>query len=297
MIFITRNATSMILQVPTLNDNKTDYIRLFSLCQKIRSLENQSIIIDFSGCRFLRQNAVAFLGGLARFAQARGCSVSFDWNTLREDIRANLTQNGFFDVFEGTQREWSGNSVPYREYRHEDMDAIVDYLENHWLCSDRVQLSPDNRDEIIQNASELYSNVFEHSASAHGVFTCGQRYQNIGDLCLAVADFGVGIPNKVRQFLNQPQKSAGEALKWALQLGNTTRANKIAGGTGLDTLKNFIKAKQGKIEIYSNDGYALIDSNQELYENSSTSFEGTLINITIRCDQPGLQSDKVGLIF
>jgi len=44
------------------------------------------------------------------------------------------------------------------------------------------------------------------------------------------------------------------------------------------------KSKQGKIEIYSHDGYALIDESQELYQSSCTFFEGTLINITIKCD-------------
>jgi hypothetical protein len=52
----------------------------------------------------------------------------------------------------------------------------------------------------------------------------------------------------------------------------------ITGGSGLDLLKNFVKAKQGKIEIYSH------HSSKELYQSIPTFFEGTLINITIRCD-------------
>ncbi|MEO3706657.1 hypothetical protein AAFM79_19255 [Trichormus azollae HNT15244] len=52
----------------------------------------------------------------------------------------------------------------------------------------------------------------------------------------------------------------------------------ITGGSGLDLLKNFVKAKHGKIEIYSH------HSSKELYQSKPTFFEGTLINITIRCD-------------
>jgi hypothetical protein len=56
----------------------------------------------------------------------------------------------------------------------------------------------------------------------------------------------------------------------------------ITGGSGLDLLKNFVKAKQGKIEIYSQ------DSSKELYQSTPTFFEGTLINIiiniTIKCE-------------
>ncbi|MFM7426510.1 MAG: ATP-binding protein, partial [Elainella sp.] len=95
---------------------------------------------------------------------------------------------------------------------------------------------------------------------------------------------GVGIPAKVCGFLRSPTMQAEETLKWAFQLGNTTRPGNIAGGCGLDMLKNFVKEKDGKIEIYSHDGYALIDSGRELYESSGCFFKGTLINVTVRCD-------------
>lgn len=277
---------TIVLHLPTLNDHKTDCDRLFSLWQQVRDLEQHQVIVDFANCQFLRQNAVAFLGGLARLIQFRGGKVHFAWNTLQAGIRANLTQNGFIDTFDGTQREWQGNSVPYREYRDEDMGAIAAYLEDCWLGRGWVQIDVDRSDEIIRNALEIYSNAFEHSASPIGVFTCGQRYPNLGKLHLTVIDFGVGIPPNVRQFLSQSSKPAADALRWAFELGHTTRANKVSGGTGLDTLKRFVKQKQGRIEIYSHDGYAMIDSEQEVYQSSRTFFEGTLINITVTCDTP-----------
>jgi len=297
MTSIPHSSTSIILRVPTLNDRRTDCTRLFSLYKKVPFLEKQEVIIDFSNCRFLRHNAVAFLGGLARLVQFYGGRVNFVWDTLQEDIRANLTQNGFIGTFDGSQREGSGNSIPYREYQNEDMGAIAAYLENDWLRPGWVQVSSNSNDEITLNALEIYSNVFEHSESEIGVFTCGQRYPNRSELCLTVSDFGVGIPTKVRQFLNQPQHPANKALQWAFQPGNTTRAGRVSGGTGLDTLKNFVKAKQGEIEIYSNDGYALISSTQEVYKNSFTPFEGTLINIRIRCDLPALQCNELEINF
>lgn len=292
MTFIAQTSMTIILRVPTLNDSQTDCTRLFSLWRQLQNLESQEVIVDFSDCRFLRQNAVAFLGGLARLIQSRNGKVNFAWNTLQDDIRANLTQNGFIDIFDGTQREWLGNSVPYREYRYEDMDAIASYLENCWLGRGWVQVDSASSDEIVQNALEVYSNAFEHSASQIGIFTCGQRYPNLGKLHLTVIDFGVGIPPNVRQFLNQPQKLAADALEWAFKLGNTTRANKISGGTGLNTLKQFVKQKSGKIEVYSHDGYALITSDQEIYQRSPTFFQGTLINITVKCDSPAYNSSE-----
>ena len=122
-------------------------------------------------------------------------------------------------------------------------------------------------------------------------------YPSRGELRLTIIDFGVGIPPNVRQFLNQPQKLAADALEWAFKLGNTTRANKVSGGTGLNTLKQFVKQKSGKIEVYSHDGYALITSEQEIYQRSPTFFQGTLINITVKCDSAAYNPSKSTLFY
>jgi len=54
---------------------------------------------------------------------------------------------------------------------------------------------------------------------------------------------------------------------------------------GLDLLKEFIRVNHGKLEVYSNEGYGLIDEHGERYENREPSFEGTIFHITLRCDE------------
>jgi hypothetical protein len=78
---------------------------------------------------------------------------------------------------------------------------------------------------------------------------------------------------------------ASNTLKWAFQPGTTTREEDVCGGMGLDVLKAFVKTNQGKLEIYSYEGYALIDQSVEQYSESRVSFEGTLANISLRCDE------------
>jgi hypothetical protein len=39
---------------------------------------DNAIELDFTGCIFLHQHAVAFLGGLIRTLQRRGCTVGAD---------------------------------------------------------------------------------------------------------------------------------------------------------------------------------------------------------------------------
>jgi hypothetical protein len=273
-----------ILPIPTLNDEKADFIKLFQLWQRAVDTKSSQVVFDFTNCRFLRQNAVAFLGGLARLMEFEGRQVCFDWATLRGDVQANLCQNGFRAAFEEGFTGWQGNSIPYREDPEDRLDSIVEYLDQQWLGRDWVQIDAMVKDQIVSTVLEIYSNAFEHRQSPIGTFSCGQRYPKLNLLKLTTIDFGVGIPANVCDFLQDPTMRAEDALKWAFQPGTTTRLSDIPGGCGLDMLKTFIKEKQGKFEIYSHDGYALIDANQEVYESSTSFFKGTLINVTVQCD-------------
>ena len=59
----------------------------------------------------------------------------------------------------------------------------------------------------------------------------------------------------------------------------------VARGLGLDLLKEFIRLNEGKMEVYSNKGYVIIDKNGDRYKNHEIAFEGTVIHITLRCDE------------
>ena len=85
---------TVVLNVPTINDDLSDFDKLFDLWNQAND-DFLDVAFDFSRCRFLRHNAVAFLGGLTRLIQSRYGTVIFNWNTLRSDIRSNLEQNGF----------------------------------------------------------------------------------------------------------------------------------------------------------------------------------------------------------
>ena len=167
------------------------------------------------------------------------------------------------------------------------MNDIMDYLTYNWIGKGWVQVSPRLRDAIVGRMWEIYNNAFEHSGTQIGVFSCGQYFKGYSDLVLSVVDFGQGIPANVRGFFRQhagedqvSKLSGASCLKWAFQAGNTTKIGEPAG-SGLDLLKDFIRVNQGKLEVYSNDGYALINKERERYENRGLSFEGTLFHITL----------------
>ncbi len=161
---------------------------------------------------------------------------------------------------------------------------------SRWLGRGWVRVSNELRDAIVGRVWEIYANAFEHGQSDIGIFSCGQHYPDLHLLKLTVIDFGVGIPSNVRYFLFKVDQRfqslpAANCLKWAFQRGTTTKPNGASRGMGLDLLKEFVKINKGKLEIFSHEGYAMIDEKQEIFMNRETSFEGTLINITLICDE------------
>lgn len=283
------------LDIPTINDNPGDFDRLFGLWREVNDFSGD-VTFDFRLCRFLRPNAIAFLGGLARLIERRGYSAIFDWDTLNDPVKAILRQNGFASAF-GYARAlgFPGNSIPYREDigQSNDIDVsqsndIIDYLAYEWLGRGWVHVSDKLRNAIVGRVWEIYANAFLHAKSKIGVFSCGQFFWRMGLLKLAVIDFGVGIPSTVREFFKDDSSAkrfaATSCLRWAFEPGNSTIEG-TGRGIGLDMLKEFVYANGGILEIYSENGYALFRPRTQKYGKLSSSFEGTAVNITLRCDE------------
>ncbi|OQW96727.1 MAG: ATP-binding protein [Desulfobacteraceae bacterium A6] len=284
--------TQKVIQIPTLNDGVWDFAQLFNIWSQVNDYF-EDVRFDFTRCGFLRPNAVAFLGGLSRLIESRMGSVVFDWSTLHNKrVMTNICQNGFAGTFGYSSSRWDGNSIPYREDKTLDMNRIMDYLTYNWIGKGWVHVSDRLRNAIAGKMWEIYNNAFEHSGSDIGVYSCGQYFRNKNDLILSVVDFGRGIPANVRTFLRQyvdqvlvSKLSGAACIKWAFERGNSTCMGGVARGLGLDLLKEFVRINQGKLEVYSNEGYAIIDRDGERYENRYIAFEGTVVHITLRCDE------------
>jgi len=278
-----------VIKIPTINDTTSDFETLFSIRNQV-SDPFQDVHFEFSTCRFLSPNAVAFLGGLARLLASQEKKVVFDWDTIINiKVRMNLRQNGFAGTFGYPSASWDGNCVPYREDIIDDSNQIMDYLTDSWLGKGWVNVSQRLRDAIVGQLWEIYANAFEHAGSKVGVFSCGQHFPAKKELSLAVVDFGQGIVANVRKFLNRDPRSgrltAAGCLRWAFQPGTTTLPNGMARGLGLDLLKQFVRVNHGRMEVYSNDGYVIVSGQGERFNSLATPFEGTMFYLTLKCDE------------
>jgi hypothetical protein len=209
---------------------------------------------------------------------------------MRAEVAASLGNNGFLRFFGQAGSRVTGTAAEFRQDTLLKKEPLVAYLVQDWIGAGRIKLSSALKEAVVSTAWEIYANAFEHSDSPVGVFSCGQHYPNKHLLELTVVDFGCGIPQKVRDFLNQPDMSGAEALQWAFRRGTTTSPIGIARGMGLDLLKEFVNVNRGQVSIFSHDAYAIVDARlpqkkdrEIIYGRSSVPFAGTIANIVFRC--------------
>ncbi|GIK67560.1 MAG: hypothetical protein BroJett018_53540 [Chloroflexota bacterium] len=272
------------IDVPRLNDSHEDFDTLFDFWHKVTHSEKSDVLFTFEQCSFLQQNAVAFLGGLARLAQYQGRKVIIRKATIRQNVKDHLIRNEFLcTLLDESKPEKKANTIPYHEDRRGDKRSYIKYLQESWLQSGWTgQISKELKELITQFVIEAYVNVFEHARSPVGVITCGQRFPNLDQLKLALVDFGVSIPANVRKHLSKPEMPAGEAIDWAFARGRTTKTSTMTGGLGLDNLKGFIAENGGNLLVYSGNGYASVKNGSFMTETRPTGFIGTLVQITLK---------------
>ena len=274
-----------IVEIPTLNDNLSDFDKLFKILQLVKQ-DGSSIKLDFTPCKFLRQNAVAFLGGAIRLIESQGGKVDINRKTLLPQVEENLVKNSFLKTFSGEKQLCGqGNTIPFREDQEWENAKMVDFLKDKWLGRGWLHISDKLRDIIVSKVAEIYLNSFEHSHSQIGVFSCGQHYPSLNELVLTVIDFGVGIPKNVNSYFLRKDIKSSKALEWSFKSGCTTNPKNFGRGLGLDILKNFVKANEGSLEVFSLDGFVKISQNEDIFEDRDSFFQGTLINIKLKCDE------------
>lgn len=274
--------------VPTVNDEKDDFLNLFNLYQKCFQ-DPVEVILDFSECNFFRQNGVAFLGGILTIGNREKKMIYLDESTIKSALKTNLCQNGFATkFFDKSVAPWTGNSIPYQEFSNKDFHSIFPYLNERWLGRGWINIQEELKDDIVTRIYELYANSLEHSKSEEGCFSCGQNYNSYNELALSLVDFGIGIPNTVLEHLKGDITNTLDAMKWAIKEGNSTRKisnTTYRGGMGLSLVQEFLTLNGGCMEIYSNDCLYGIKGQEIYFEKLPVNFPGTFVNIKLLKDE------------
>lgn len=273
-----------LVHVPRLGDRFLDWSNLFRTIALVQE-HPDPIRLDFSHCSFLASNAVAALGLAISLRQASGRQTTVLWDSFQADVLANLMKNGFAGSYGHKNHPWTGNTIPFVNHRECNEDVITSFLKDEWIERGWINISSELTSLIVSNVWEAYGNTFEHSGSIVGAFSCGQYFPNMRHLSLTIADAGVGIPANVRNYLGERDKTGAEALKWAFTSGNSTKSEEgISRGVGLELIRNLLAVNGGTLYMFSGDGRATIQNGIISFQTLSRPVCGTLIHLTLVCD-------------
>lgn len=270
----------MIHYLPTIRSQIEGFEHLAALAKDAKELFADQLEVDFSRCGFFDANMVAPLAAvLAR--------ITNEFNEVKivkvpASIERILRKNRFLVAYGYSAIEdVNHTTLPFRRIQLSDEGRFADYLEQHMDGKGIPRITKALGKVFRQSIFEVFQNAVTHSKSRLGVFVCGQFYPQLQRLDLTIADAGIGIRTNVRRYLRNNTLSSIDAIRWALQEGNTTKTGSQPGGVGLKFLKDFIELNKGKIHIASRFGFYEYGNGNETFAKLAADFPGTAVNLEI----------------
>ena len=267
-----------------LNNDKYTYNRLIKLYHTLNELENQNVILDFSGVTFISANLLAILGScLDNTIAKRNHKIAL--RKLHPKIKELMQKNGFNRYF-----TWDSLNDKYHNLMNYDIfESTTDHLGDfeRYLLFDvfsRRNLPVMNsayKDNIIDNFLEMFNNVIDHADSSH-IYVCGQFFPKSQKLCFSIVDIGKTISENVIPYVRTMELELPDnSLKWAIVPGNSTKSLEAPGGLGFSTLLDFLKHNNGGFTLISDNEIYELEKNKERFDLLELPFPGTIVTITI----------------
>ena len=278
---IIRGTSNKILWLKEIGEHR-------SFLSKLSPLDGSPIEFDIRQIEYLEPLHVVSLACLFEEAKSRHAHskilVHFD---KKNPACQYLIDSNFFQYWKRDfNREHVANStiaatLGIWKVQSEGIPGYVTYVqryfENNYLhdqCLDSLKVALD----------ELFNNIFDHSVSPVDGFVTIQYYPNKHQLIFAVADFGIGIPNGINNYLQkigQPIVTEKDALVLAFRQRFSIKSILQNKGEGLHTLAGIIKNTNGSMNLFSN--RARVRYNNGIFKKSAFKpyFEGTIFEIIL----------------
>nr|WP_224776669.1 ATP-binding protein [Achromobacter insolitus] len=275
----------------TVRSNKDGFTALAELSTSASTLELfEDLIIDFSSCSFFDANMAAPLNAVLKRVNSEFNEVKIVG--LRPDVERILRKNEFLCEY-GFQNLLDSNqtTLPYRCFGLEHSHNFSDYLSEHLSGKGIPTMSVDLDRRFRQSIFEIFQNCATHSNTTTGISVCGQFFPQLNRLDLTISDGGVGIRTNARRVVRKDIGSV-EAIRWAIQEGNTSKTGSEPGGFGLKLLQEFVELNRGKVQIASRLGYYEFDGSHQRFEKLPADFRGTTVNLEINTNDKSSYSLK-----
>jgi hypothetical protein len=213
------------------------------------------ISFDFSALRFIRPAGVVFLSNLLWWLHYQGTKVTLTGTGGGSSALKFLDDSLFFEQHCGHKlcATASPRSTTRPLVRIAQKDSH-DWLQSNlvpWLAG-RLEISEASLYGFKNCVSELFNNIQDHTQYDIGsIFV--QHFPAEHSVTISLSDFGLGIPAKVREKLQDVSDSG--AIIEAVKEGFTTRSTPGNKGVGLDyLLRTVVLGNGGQVTIYSGAG-------------------------------------------
>ncbi len=269
------------IEVRDIRNNPAGFRSLGFIAKQAADITSDCIILDFSTCSFFEANMAAPLYSILSNIYGRLNRVSF--SGLTAGVRAILRKNHFLVTILGDSplEDLKQTTIPFRIFKLSAGEQFNDYLVDNMQGHGIPAMSPALTKKFRQSLFEIFQNAAFHSDSGSGIFTCGQFFPQKGRLDFTIADAGIGIRQNVRRYTGNASINSCDAIKWAMQRGNSTRIGSQPGGLGLDLIKDFIRLNSGKLQIVSRMGYYEFTDARDTFTELEYDFRGTVVTIEI----------------
>jgi hypothetical protein len=248
------------------------------------------VVINFSALSFVKPAGVTFLRNFISWLRKKNVTVFFsNHENIGNRAIKFLDDSLFFESHLGMRiSEHSSprdTTRPLVSIHHRESHQWLRQNLVPWLAG-RLATREGTLYRFQVCVSEIFNNIQDHTDLDIGSIFA-QHFPNMNRVNIAVADFGRGIPESVRQVC--PGLTDVQAIEKAVQRGFTTKGVPTNRGEGLDfLLETVVKSNGGSVTIFSLGGAVkFYRSGTEVvgYGFSDLGFcPGTTIDIELRTD-------------
>lgn len=246
----------------------------------------KKLIIDFRNVHFIDTDRFVTLACLIEVFYQKGCEIIFpeEFKGIQA-VERHLDNIKFKNYWtEGFDREsytMPFNSSTFGLWKISE-SMIYSYSQRAREYVER--LFGDNRDMIplASNMDEVFNNIFDHSQSPVSGYIISQFYPTTNMLCFSVCDFGVGIPQAIKDSGKNLNINDSEAIFKSLEHGFSIKSTPQNRGFGLNNILELTESSNGRLIITSNNGVVYKKAGHNpLLSNKDYNFQGTLVRVEV----------------
>lgn len=285
----------MLVKLPRRFEKSSIHSFLQQVIDKDMEPKASHITFDFCSLQFIEPSAISLLSNIFDWLKIKNVTTEFKCPELfgfKEMCPIKyLDDSLFFKEYLGAplsqDAQIRSSTLPLQKV---SVSESLQWLDNNllpWLgrC---LTAQAEEMATIKVCIGELFNNIRDHSTENIGCLYA-QHYPRNNEVKIAIADFGVGIPNRVKTKYPLVQNDS-QALEMAIQDTFTTKTSPRNLGAGLHTLiQNVVKTNKGSVHLISN--YGILNCTEADNTVKVDSFDkagyypGTFIEVVLKTNE------------